>query len=141
MASHPNLVFGQHLPLPPNAMPFGMVFGDVAAAGKLVAANDVVTIAQNPPGPMAITRITGFSDQAAGFAAQIYVTRDGQQRRLASLSFHAGNMVGTAKRPFDLAAPEVLDPNDMVTVEVSNYANAGADIQVVLWGAVVQEGA
>jgi hypothetical protein len=139
MASAPKVVFGRDLPLPPDAQPFGMTFDAAARTSNQPGAGDTVSVSQNPPGAMAVYGITGDSSDPAGFSAQIYVTRNGQQRQLASVSFPGGNLAGTAQRPMFLGAAEILDPTDLVTVEVANLATAGADIQVVLWGAMVPQ--
>ena len=134
--SKPKIQFGAdgHLPEPEHSAPFGLVFDASVRTGNQVAPNDVQSVSLNPPCAMALTRITGNSSQAAGFAMQIYVTRNGEQRQLASCTGHGANAVGTAQRPMDMDSAEILDPSDLVTVEVSNYAASGADIQVVLWG-------
>lgn len=139
--SKPKIQFGAdgHLPEPEHSAPFGLVFDASVRTGNQVASNDVQSVSLNPPCAMAVTRITGNSSQGAGFAVQVYVTRDGRQRQLLACTGHGSNAVGTAQRPFDMDSAEILDPSDLVTVEVSNYAASGADIQVVLWGAAAFE--
>jgi hypothetical protein len=114
-----------------------MPFEASAAEGNQLTPLGVQQVSQVVPQPTAVWGITGDSDQAAGFAAQIFVTRNGQQRQLASVSMHGANLAGTGNRPMELSQPEVLDPGDMVTVEISNYANVAADVQVVLCCAAV----
>jgi hypothetical protein len=141
MASMPQN-FGEQgqLPLPSNAQPYGLVFEASAAAGNQLAALGNATLQQNVPGSCALWAITADSSSAAGFSAQIFVTRAGVQRQLAAIASNAGNMMGTAQRPFYFSASEILDPGDLLTVEVSNLdPNNAADVQVVLWAGAVPE--
>jgi hypothetical protein len=140
MASQPRVNFGAqgHLPLPPGAQPFGLVFEASTAQGNQLSALGNATLQQNAPGACAIWGATGDSDSASGFNAQVYVTRDGVQRQLASIASPGGNVVGTASRPFYFQAAEILEPGDLVTVEISNLDPVNpADVQVVLWAGVV----
>lgn len=140
MASAPNITFGRDLPVPPDAQPYALVFEASALNGNQLPALGNAQLQQNAPSALAIWAITGDSSQAGGFAAQIYVTRNGQQVQLGEVAFSSSNLVGTASRPFELASPMIIDPGDLVTVELSNYAQAAADVQVVLWAAASEEG-
>jgi hypothetical protein len=142
MASQPRVNFGAkgHLPLPPGAQPYGLVFEASALHSNQLPALGNSTLQQNAPGACAIWGGTGDSSSASGFNAQVFVTRDGVQRQLASISSPGGNMVGTASRPFFFHAAEILEPGDLVTVEISNLDPVNpANVQVVLWAGVVPE--
>jgi len=127
--------------LPPGAQPYALVFEASAAQGNQLLALGNATLQQNAPGACAIWGATGDSSSVFGFNAQVFVTRAGVQRQLASISSPGGSMVGTASRPFMFEAAEILEPGDLVTVEISNLDPVNpANVQVVLWAGVVPEG-
>lgn len=139
MDTEPTIQYGVNAPLPQGARPYGLVLAATAALGNQPGALETVNVQQTPPGYMSVDTIAVHCGNAAGANIQLYVVRDGVQRQLSAVASPGVLLGGSAQYPMRLSAAELLEPGDQVVASVGNLANAAQDVEIVLWGAVVEE--